>query len=125
VTLTLVLLLSACGADRSRATVRVDGSAIVIDGDRPLRAIRIDLEWDASLNVTDIVAGADAERSNLVRARIEGATARFLISDSRRIHLPTRGELARLVSTGSGAIRIVDVEGAEDGGALVDVEIAR
>lgn len=120
----MVLLVAACGGGGDRAPrLRVDGHGVILDGTRPLRALRVDLEWDASLSVTGIAAGADAERMNLIRVDMAGNGARVLLADTRRLQLPPRGELLHVEAAGEGAIRIVDVEAAENGGRLVEVEV--
>src|SRR5688572_32923630 len=81
-------------------TVAVEGDVITLDADRALRAVRIDLEWDASLNVTAIEAAPDVARMNLFRVAIDGQGARVLIADSRKLRLPIRGDLVRVVATG-------------------------
>lgn len=106
-----VLLVAACAGDeRPGYDVRVDGEAIVLEGERPLRAVRIDLAWDEG--TPEIAAGEAAERMNIFRAAVdaEARTARILISDWRKLRLPVRGELARV--TGA-TVRITEVEVAE------------
>jgi hypothetical protein len=114
----------ACGGSAGHdVSLRVDGRDVILDGTRPLRAIRVDLAWDASLAVTAITSAPDAERMNLLRVEITGTTARVLLADTRRLRLPPSGTLLHIDATGDGTIRIIDVEAVEDGARLVPVEV--
>ncbi len=120
----LALLATSCGGSAGPdASVRIEGREVVLDGDRPLRAIRVDLEWDPSLSVNAITAAAGAERMNLLRVDLTGARARVLLADTRRLRLPPSGALLHIDATGDGQVRIVDVQAAEDGARLVSVEV--
>jgi hypothetical protein len=103
--------------------VSVDGSSIVVQGDRPLRAVRLDLTWDASLTVSGIVLGPDDARLDLLRVQMNGNGARVLVSDTRGVHLPQAGTILTIQSTGTGAVKIVDVQAADDSEKLVNVGI--
>lgn len=110
----IALLAAACSGDaRPGYDVRVEGDALVLDGEKPLRAVRVDLAWDEGTTVTAITAGEAAGRMNIFRASIdaEARTARVLISDWRKLRLPVRGEIARVDA--SGAVRVVELEVAE------------
>jgi hypothetical protein len=107
----VALVVSACGTSSAPdVTVRAEGRDVILDGNRPLRAVLVDLEWDPSLTVNAITAAADAERMNLLRVELAATTARVLLTDTRRIRLPERGTLLHVDATGDGEIRIVAVE---------------
>jgi hypothetical protein len=122
-----LLLLAACagGGGGPSAVVSVSGNEISIEGDTPLRALKLKVEWDASLQVTAITAGKDASRMNVVRTDlVDGATsAQVLLTDTRRIHLPSRGVVVHVEGTGSGAVRVVGADGAGDDGQAAEMVI--
>lgn len=122
----LLVALAACGGTASATvSVRVEGREVVLEGDRGLRGIQLELELDAALGFTGVVAGADAERMNLVRARADesGTRARVLLSDTRRVKLPVRGTVLRIEGTGEGSVRIVSALGADESGQPVEIEV--
>lgn len=108
-------LIVACGGAGDGPTIRVDGRHVVVDGEKPLRAVLVDLEWEATLDVTAIAPAADAERMNLARVSIDGTRARVLLSDTRGIPMPARGTLLHVDATGDGAIRLVAFDLVEAG----------
>jgi hypothetical protein len=125
----LVLLLAvACSSaspTTAPVTVTVDGADVRLDGDLPLRALRLDLGWDATLTVSQIDLGADDQALNIWRVQMnpDGVSARVLISDTRKVHLPQRGAVVHLTTSGAGRVRVLDVDAAADGPAPVTVEI--
>ncbi len=119
-------MMVACGgsdAAVARAHVRVEGRSVWIDGDVALRGVQLELAWDEGVHVTAIEPGVDTARLDLVRARLadDGRSARVIVSDTRRVALPGRGELVHVVAEGDGALRVVAARAA---GADLMVEAA-
>jgi hypothetical protein len=110
--LLLALCVACSGSASAPVSVHAEGTTITVDGDVALRALVLDLSWDPSLAVTEITAGPDANRLDLIRTRIEGTTARVLLSDTRKLTLPQRGTILTLTATGTGNVRIVSADGA-------------
>jgi hypothetical protein len=108
----LLLTLAACVENPARrASVRVEGSSVVLESDRELRALVVDLE----ANTTTCEVGPDAAHLNLVT---QGG-ARVVFADSRRLRLPRRGTI--LVC--DGPVVVSAAEGADDGPESVPVEV--
>jgi hypothetical protein len=122
-----LLILTACasGGGGPSTVVSLAGQEISIEGDTPMRALRLTLSWDPGLQVTAITAGKDATRMNIMRTDLtDGATtAQVLLSDTRKIHLPSRGVVVHVETQGSGALRVVSAEAAADGGQAAQVVI--
>ncbi len=123
--LVLLLLVAACASENPKGgvSVRADGSDVVLEGDRPLRALVLDLAWDTAGGVTTIAAGPDAARMNEVKSLIaaDGLHARVVLTDSRQLRLPSRGVILHT----DGAIRIVDAQAADEdsAGRAIAVEV--
>jgi hypothetical protein len=125
----LAVLLAACsGVDAPKGSVAVhaDGQEIVIEGDRSLRALVIDLAWDAAGDVTAVQAGADAARLDEVKSKIgaDQKSMRVVLTDGRGLRLPRRGTILEVAG---GPFRIVRAQGADEdapgAATLVDVEV--
>jgi hypothetical protein len=121
----LAVVGCASGGGAPSAVVSVAGQEISIEGDTPLRALRLRLSWDPTLQVSAITAGKDADRMNVVRTDLtDGATeAQVLLTDTRKIHLPSRGVVLHVEATGTGTLRVVGADAAADGGQAAQVVI--
>ena len=110
-----LLTLAACGSDGASRTARVhvEGRSVRIDSDAevPVRGVQLELAWDEGVHVTAIEPGVDAAHLDLVRAKLadDGRSARVIVSDTRRVALPTRGEILHVVAEGEGELRVTKV----------------
>ena len=125
--LAALLALAGCDSAAAPARLRVDGHAVVLETTTPVRGLLLDLDWDDALKVDRIDPGAGVIRLNVVRAaRSSGSPrARVLLTDSRRLELPTRGAVVELEATGPGSLRVVSAQAAGEGGVPIDVEVLR
>ena len=125
----LSLVAAACGRDGGPvppwSAVHVEGSTIVLEGNRALRALEIDLAWDSGLTVSGFSAGADVARLNLVRSFVpaDAQQARVLISDTRKVRMPSHGEVLKVTVAGSGTLRVTAAQAADVDGKVVAVEV--
>jgi len=119
----LLVCLAACAQTErgSGVAVRTDGQQVLVEGNRAMRALVVELEWDGE--VTALVPGPDAARLTIFETDWEPGTrhAKVLVSDGRGVKLPARG--AVIEAQGTGALRILSAEAAEDGPRAVDVEV--
>jgi hypothetical protein len=124
-----LLALVACADTQvtSGVAVKADGRTVIVEGNRALRAMLVELEWDADLEVTAVRAGDDAARLTVFETDFEPGAhrAKVVIADGRGVRLPARGTLVTVDATGSGALRVVRAEGADDGPSAVDIEVRR
>lgn len=123
----LASVLLACGSSQPNLTVRVADRTVILECDEALRALELDLEWDASLSVKAINPGPDVARLNLVRANIsmDKPRARVVLTDTRKLRLPRRGVILEVEADGDGQgqIRITSAMGANDGPVPVPVSL--
>lgn len=118
----LLLLLASCTAQDAGQPIAVhmNGRTLVLEGNRPLRALVVELAWDDGA-VTDWAPGPGAARLNVIRVDLQPTGARVVFADSRKLRLPRRGDL--MTFTGTGEIRLVSAEGADTGPVSVPVEL--
>ncbi len=122
--LPILLLPLACSTESATpVTVQLSGHAVTFEAATPVRGVQVDIGWDTGLTIAEIHPGTDVAQMNVVRfaKNDEKRTARVLVTDSRKLALPSSGTLFEVEATGTGAIRVISALAADARAASVEV----